>query len=263
MASRQDVPRYQQIFLVLREKILSRQVPPGARIASEAELSRDFGVSRITAQRALNELASAGLVTRAKGRGTLVRENAIRSPAVETPIAKSAMTNRIIGQSRFIGESDVRLLGFSRQPAPAHVADKLALEPGSDVYFIERVRASEGTPFCYVLAYVPIEIGRTFSPAALETSLLIDLIQATGHQIASAEQFVTATIADAVHASHLDIRAGAPLLYVARTVYDTNGKPVEYFEGSFRPDKFSLSMSLENDVHADDSEPTPSPGNGT
>ncbi len=262
MASRDGVPRYQQIFLLLREKILTRQVPPGARIASEAELSRDFGVSRITAQRALNELAAAGLVTREKGRGTRVRQNSVRPPAIDATTERSAMTAQIIGQSRIIGQSDVRLLAFLRQLAPSHVAEKLQLEPGSDAYFIERIRSSDGTPFCHVLAYVPVEIARTFSPAALESRMLVDLIQETGHQLATAEQIVTAIVADTVLASHLDVLAGTPMLYVARTVYDTDGIPVEYFEGSFRTDKFRMSMSLETDAPIDEIDRTPAAASG-
>ncbi len=246
MTQQGDLPRYQQIFLLLREKILTGQVPSGARITSEAELSKEFGVSRITSRRALSELERAGLVTRERGRGTRVRENIIGDSAPGEAAGNVPMTSRILGQSRIIGQSEVRLLGFSRQPAPAHVNQALALEPQSDVYVVERVRSSKGDPFCHLVTYVPIEIGRTFSPAALESRMLIDLIQETGRTIGSAEQTVGATIADAILAGHLDVQRGAPILHVARTVYDADGVPVEYFEASFRPDKFRLSMSLEH-----------------
>ncbi len=248
MTSERDVPRYQQIFFILREKILTGQFPSGARLPSEAKLAREFDVSRITTQRAMNELARAGLVTRERGRGTLVRENVIRGPGIDETSAHLSMTDRFIGQSRIIGQSDIQLLAFVRQPAPPHVIEKLALEPGSDVYFIERIRSSDGTPFCHVEAYVPVDIGRTFSPAALESSMLIDLIAETGHRIGNAEQIVTATVADTVVANHLDVAPGAPNLFVARTVYDTEGTPIEHAEASFRPDRFRLSMSLEGNA---------------
>ncbi len=245
MAPRRGVPRYQQIFFELREKILTGKLSPGERISSEAQLSGEYGVSRITSQRALNELAKAGLVTRARGRGTLVRENVLRSPQIDDTSSELSMTAQFIGQSRIIGQSEVRLLAFSREPAPPHVLEKLALEPGSDIYFIERIRSSDGTPFCHASAYVPIAIGRTFSPAALESRMLIDLLQEAGHEIATGEQIVTASVADAVVANHLDISTGTAVLSFARTVYNTDGAPIEYVEASFRPDKFRLSMSLE------------------
>lgn len=247
--------RYEQIFLHLRELILAQKFKPGERIPSEAELSQDFGVSRITSRRALSELEHAGLVTRERGRGTRVRENTLGVSALKDASSTMALTNRVIGQSRIIGQSSVRLLTFVRQPPPPHVADRLRLAPGSDIYFIERIRSSDDIPFCYVAAYVPIEIGRMFSPAALESRMMIDLIQDTGHKIAAIEQLVTATVADTALAAHLDTRVGAPMLSMVRTVFDTDERAVEYAEGHFRPDRFRLSVSVdeiasttENDV---------------
>ena len=245
MSEERRIPRYQQIFLALREKILTGHLPSGTRISSEAELSREYGVSRITSQRALNELAKAGLVKREKGRGTLVRENIIGAKAVQ-PAAAASVTDQFIGQSRIIGQSEITLLEFSRQKAPPHVVERLSLEPGSDVYYIERIRSTDDIPFCHVHNYVPVAIGRTFSPAALETRMMIDLIAETGHQIGTAEQTVTASVADEVAARHLEISSGAALLSMERTIYDSDGTPIEFAIGSFRPDRFRLSMSLEN-----------------
>jgi len=246
MAKERRTPRYQQIFLALREKILTGQLPHGTRISSEAELSEEYGVSRITSQRALNELAKAGLVRRERGRGTLVRENIIGAKAAQPAPAGSSVTDQFIGQSRIIGQSEITLLDFSRQKAPDYVAERLSLEPGSDVYHIERTRSTDGIPFCHVYAYVPIAIGRTFSPAALESRMMIDLIAETGHKIGTAEQTVTAGVADEAAARHLEVGSGAAILSMERTVYDMDGAPIEFAAASFRPDRFRLSMSLEN-----------------
>ncbi|RME67622.1 MAG: GntR family transcriptional regulator, partial [Alphaproteobacteria bacterium] len=65
-------PLYHQIYVLMREKIISGVYHDGSLIPSEHELEKMFGVSRITAKRALDELASEGLVTRRRGRGTTV-----------------------------------------------------------------------------------------------------------------------------------------------------------------------------------------------
>ena len=70
-------PLYQQIFVILQNKIQSGELVPGDAVAGEQELCAEFGVSRITARRALNELAERGLVERQRGRGTRV----LASPA--------------------------------------------------------------------------------------------------------------------------------------------------------------------------------------
>ena len=66
------VPLYHQIFLTLKNRIYSGMLGPGDPVPGEQELCGEFGVSRITAKRALNELADAGLVVRERGRGTRV-----------------------------------------------------------------------------------------------------------------------------------------------------------------------------------------------
>ena len=65
-------PLYHQIFSLLRDKIYDGQYPGGSFIPSEQELSAQFNVSRITAKRALDDLAADGLVVREQGRGTRV-----------------------------------------------------------------------------------------------------------------------------------------------------------------------------------------------
>jgi len=66
------MPLYHQVYLILRNKILTGEYGFGALLPSEQETSETFGVSRITAKRALNDLAGDGLVLRERGRGTKV-----------------------------------------------------------------------------------------------------------------------------------------------------------------------------------------------
>ena len=69
---RLPTPLYHQIYLILRDKIAGGAYRGGDLLPSEEGTARQFGVSRITAKRALNELADAGYVVRERGRGTRV-----------------------------------------------------------------------------------------------------------------------------------------------------------------------------------------------
>ncbi|MFH0965446.1 MAG: GntR family transcriptional regulator [Planctomycetota bacterium] len=57
----------------LRVEIEEGRFPPGVRIEPERELARRWGVARLTAARALRELAREGFLERKRGRGTFVR----------------------------------------------------------------------------------------------------------------------------------------------------------------------------------------------
>jgi GntR family transcriptional regulator of arabinose operon len=66
--------KHATVYAWLHKAIGSGRLKPGARLPSEAELVRQFGVSRITASRAVRDLQAAGLVERRVGAGTFVAE---------------------------------------------------------------------------------------------------------------------------------------------------------------------------------------------
>jgi DNA-binding transcriptional regulator YhcF (GntR family) len=65
-------PLSAQLAQLLRELIRSGQLGPGDRVPSEPQLSRQYSVSRDTAQRALSMLEDEGLITRRRGVGSIV-----------------------------------------------------------------------------------------------------------------------------------------------------------------------------------------------
>ncbi|MFW5776489.1 MAG: GntR family transcriptional regulator [Spirochaetota bacterium] len=65
-------PLYRQITNYLLDQIEQNALRPGDRIPTEQEISEAFGVSRITAVRAVKELEAQGIVSRTKGKGSFV-----------------------------------------------------------------------------------------------------------------------------------------------------------------------------------------------
>ncbi|MFP5078387.1 histidine utilization repressor [Rhizobium sp. YIM 134829] len=63
---------YERVKAEIRARIDSGEWPPQTRVPSENEIVARFGVSRMTAHRALRELASEGLILRIQGRGSFV-----------------------------------------------------------------------------------------------------------------------------------------------------------------------------------------------
>src|SRR5258708_3292129 len=72
--AKSDVPAYEQVKAWIRQHIGSGRWKPGDPVHSEAGLMQQFGISRMTVNRALRELAAEGLVTRIQGSGTRVAE---------------------------------------------------------------------------------------------------------------------------------------------------------------------------------------------
>lgn len=231
-------PLYHQLFVILRDRIRSGHYPLGAVLPGEQELTHVFNVSRITVKRALNELASASLVSRHRGRGTVVTYNAT------VPVVKGSFDN-LMESLRVMGLStQVELIHVGRLPATAEIAELLDLPSGVPVQRAERVRKLEGEPFSYIITHLPVDVAGGFDADELAHRPMLDLLEGAGHFAASAEQWITACNADPAAAQALKITAGSPLLKIVRVMRDAAGAPIEAVQGYYRPERFQYHINL-------------------
>ena len=73
--------RYLQVKHFILEQIAGGTLRAGARVPSENELTRTLAISRMTANRALRELAADGVLVRVAGVGTFVAEQRVHGPS--------------------------------------------------------------------------------------------------------------------------------------------------------------------------------------
>jgi len=66
-------PRWEQVAEVLRDKIRSGELPPGSRVPSVVSLTREYGISHVTAQKVLVALREEGLTKTTPGLGSFVK----------------------------------------------------------------------------------------------------------------------------------------------------------------------------------------------
>ena len=64
--------KYQEIYNILRSKIVNKKIKANTYLPSEMELRKEFNASRDTIRKALNLLASNGYIHKEKGKGSLV-----------------------------------------------------------------------------------------------------------------------------------------------------------------------------------------------
>jgi len=72
----------------MERRIATRQWAPGATIPGEEELAREFGSARATVNRALQELARAGVVERKRKAGTRVALHPVREARFVIPLVR-------------------------------------------------------------------------------------------------------------------------------------------------------------------------------
>lgn len=231
-------PLYHQIFLQLRDEILSGERPYGTTLPTEQELSGLFGVSRITARRVLNDLAQEHFVERKRRLGTRV---IFKSPAkpIEANIDQAVDSLLALGHGTTVNVIDVAL-----EPASPTVAGMLRLEPGAEVLRAVRVRCLEGDPLGYVVSYVPGKLASVVTQTSLVRGPILRLLDEAGYHAEHADQTIGATLADRQLAEALGVEPRSALLKISRTVYDGNDQPFLVTFAHYRSDRFHIRLDL-------------------
>lgn len=83
------IPMYKQVLGIIKDRIAAQEYTSGSRLPSEADLMRQFGVSRITVRTAINELVEDGVLERSQGKGTFVALPKSTHPADDSVIGFS------------------------------------------------------------------------------------------------------------------------------------------------------------------------------
>ena len=167
-----------------------------------------FAVSRMTANRALRELATEGLVTRVQGSGTRVAElHRISSQLTIRDIHEEVAARGHV--------SSTRVLKAAREKAGPELAASLGLRQGSAVFHSVLVHLENGVPIQYEDRYVnPLA-----APAYLETDFT--RVSPTAHllqhaPLTEASYAIEATLPTPEEARALAIRTGEPCLAMMR-----------------------------------------------
>jgi GntR family transcriptional regulator len=156
-------PQYAQIAEMLRSRIEDGSYARGALLPSEDKLSEEFGVSRVTINRALGLLRSSGDVKVRRGAGTIIRS----LPRISRD-ARARYAAREQGTGA--GEVEVRALSLRSQTqyrqigrvtAPTAIAKILGLDEGAPTLLRSRVLYANDEPTQIADSYFPWSLSCT------------------------------------------------------------------------------------------------------
>jgi GntR family transcriptional regulator len=243
MATALPLPKYHQIYLVLRERLHEGAFDQG--LPGEMALMQQFGVARVTVRRALEKLSAEGLIERRPGRGTTRSQPARPASAALDDPSRHPGLNGLLGNLVDMSlATSVQVVSCDTLPAPDAVADALQLDRGSPVQKAVRVRSTGEGPLSYITTWVPQPLAESFGARELASKPILVLLEASGVRVGRATQTVSARLADAEVARHLQVAVGSALLAVTRRVFDQDERPVQWLHGLYRPDRYQYQMQL-------------------
>lgn len=226
-------PPYQQIAAMLRSAINSGVLEPGAKLPSEAALMEHFGVARMTARQAIQELRGEGLVIPEHGRGVFVRP---MPPVRRLASDRFARKHRNAGKAAFIAEADkagyqpgVDRIKVGRAQASEMIAERLRLEPDAEVIVRDRRYLANGRPVEVATSYLPADVaaGTPIEEPDPGPGGIYARLEDAGHTLARFTEEVGARMPTPDERNALEIGPGVPVLTVVRTAYDADDRAVE------------------------------------
>ena len=235
---RDAIPLYHQIFLTLRDEIMSGARAYGAVVPTEHELGETYGVSRITARRALDELAQHKLVERRRRLGTRVIFQSPTKP-IEANIEQAVESLLAFGR-----DTRVTVVEIVEEAADRAVADALQLEVGTRIVRAVRIRELDGEPLGQVVSFVPAELKHLVTRRNLTRTPMLALLRNDGHPIAGGRQTISALVADPSLAAVLGIDVRSPVLRIDRMISDSKGMPLLLTIAHYRADRYRISLDL-------------------
>ncbi|MDR1388219.1 MAG: GntR family transcriptional regulator [Propionibacteriaceae bacterium] len=227
-------PLYAQLEEVLRAELFSKKYGPNEMIPSELELSRTYGVSRMTARAVVTQLVNEGLLRRVQGKGTFVIEPKIP--------AKSLAYMGIRDQLESMGYStSTKLIEFRQTPANAQMAKHLGLALGEPLYFARRIRSVDGEPISLHVSHLPKALCPNLIPDEMETEqLCVILSREFNLTSASTTETLESVMATTAEAKLLGVDRRFPLLLLTDLHRNGTGRAFEYTKVLFRGDKIKL-----------------------
>ena len=246
MSTTLPLPKYHQIYLVLREQLQEGRFVDG--LPGELALAGPFGVARVTVRKALEQLSTEGLIDRAPGRGTRPRDKpaaaAAPSRGASGPGSRMQLTGLLENIVTMGLRTKVQVVSCEVIASADDVAQALLIEPGARVQKAVRVRSTGEGPLSVITTHVPEPLARGFGRKELARQPILLLLEASGVRIGRAVQTLSARLADAVVARQLDVQVGSALLAVTRLIYDEQERPVQWLHGLYRPDRYQYQMQL-------------------
>lgn len=227
-----DAPSlHQRILSEISENILSGAWPPGHRIPFEHELSADYNCSRMTVNKALSQLAKAGLIERRRRSGSFVRRPQSQAAVLEIHDIRIEVEalglpyryERVARANRRSTADDTMLLGLGKS---------------GSILALECLHFAGERPFCHEarlinLKAVPEAEHEAFLDIAPSPWLLGRVPWNT------AEHRISAVAADRHIADVLDISTGAACLVVERRTWSAE-QPVTHVRFVYPADSHAL-----------------------
>ena len=237
-------PKYVIIKNYIIEEIQNGNLQVGDQIPSENELTKLFNVSRVTANTAIRELSTLGIVERIQGKGSFVATKEIPEHELYHETAKSMKISSELLESHLHHVEEVSLIVSDKL-----LSRKLQLSPSEKVYRILRFMMRDSETIGIDYSYIPFKyVGENSNVdfQLLSTSYLHDFVSnILKIELKSIHIHIDAKLPDEFEMEKIDVPEDYPLVIWDTNVLDSSGKVIAYTTTIADPKKYRAYINFE------------------
>ena len=233
-------PVYQQLNGILRSLIRSGEFRVGEKFPTEREICQRFEVSRATANKALSNLVSEGLLEFRKGVGTFVR----RQPMEYNLRSLVSFTEEAAAAGKKPATRVLRFQSMLASEAPAEVSEAMRIAPDASLYYIERLRLADELPVILERRYIAASLCPGLSEGDLSGSIYSLWSSRYNLSVQGADQVIRAVNIQGADARTMDVRQGEAGLLAVSVGYLSGGQPLWFERTLYRGDAYEFHNRL-------------------
>lgn len=225
--------KYYDIYLQLKQKIITDEYMEGDLLPSENALAKEFGVSRETIRKSLDYLSQDGLIQKKQGLGSIV----LNPSLFNFPISGLISFKELSDAQQM--KSQTLLVRNEKIAVDEELHAKIHMPVGAEVRAIERVRQIDGQRVIYDYDYLNSNLVGDIPSERLTDSLYDYLENDLNLPISFANKEILVENATEKDRKHLDLRAEDNHLVVIRShVYLEDATYFQFSESRHRVDRF-------------------------
>ncbi len=233
------LPKYAQILNWIHGMISRGKIKVGDQIPTEEELSRMFGVNRMTVRQAIEELSIEQMIDRKRGKGTF-----LVSPKPRGLVYKLEHISSFTDDMKALGltpRTETRSVEVV-EPSPI-VRNILGLKKTDRVIYTLRIKYAEEDSVLIERSYLPHSEFSDILDMDLDGSLYHILVEHFDITLHHSTQIFSAILSSKEDTELYNLQRRCPCIMVESTIYDPNNIPIEVLYSYFRGDKYKFRVS--------------------
>lgn len=238
-----EKPLYVQLKQIIQEDISRGKYKAGEQLPPESELCDVYGVSRITARRAISDLVEEGILHRQQGKGTFVKETKFKRELIS-----------VGGFSELTMESgkkpNSQILSTAVIPADEHLAEVFELQEGESLLKLHRILYIDNEPLFLETSYYPLNILPDLEKHIGESHSTYDILRKRYNiKFTRSLKTLEVVFASEYEAGILHCDRGAPLFAIEKRSYDEENRPVHLSSSVTLTSKVIFTIDTEKSNH--------------